>query len=168
VLFCEKGLDPLGIKELSLLIMVWYSHVKSLTWLVLNKTLTTNGLKGTNPVKKFHNWRSKSFEIARQQSNKKIPTLNINIFQFVWSKFMKFLPHELKQVKYKILWLDFKKRIFFYFLGRMEQKWQKWQFRVFYDRENGLGTIGIKHIFVYNIIKCFKGLLRLCYMHKII
>jgi len=31
------------------------------------------------------------------------PTLNANIFQIVLSNFMEFLPHDLIQVKYKIL-----------------------------------------------------------------
>jgi len=37
------------------------------------------------------------------------PTLNANIFQSVRSNLMKFLPHNLRQVKYKILWLNSKK-----------------------------------------------------------
>jgi len=33
-------------------------------------------------------------------------TLNANIFQSVWSNSMKFLPHDIRQIKYRILWLD--------------------------------------------------------------
>jgi len=44
-------------------------------------------------------------------------TLNANIFQYVQSNFVKFLPHDLRQVKYKILLLGSnKKYICFVFL----------------------------------------------------
>jgi len=39
-------------------------------------------------------------------------TVNANIFQSIQSNLMKFLLHDLRQVKYKILLLDFKKRLF--------------------------------------------------------
>jgi len=42
------------------------------------------------------------------------PTLNANIFQYVRSNFMKFLPYDFKQVKYKILRL-FLEKVFFLF-----------------------------------------------------
>jgi len=59
--------------------------------------------------KNFKKWRSKYNHLKLQVSVQKnffFLTLNANIFQFVWSKFKKFLPHDLKHVKYKILWLD--------------------------------------------------------------
>jgi len=43
------------------------------------------------------------------------PTLNANIFQSVWSNFMKFLLHDFIQVKYKILSLILKKDLFLLF-----------------------------------------------------
>jgi len=58
-------------------------------------------------AKFFHKWWSKSFEIVRQCHKKTVfSTLNVDIFQSVQSNLMKFLPHDLRQVKYKILWLD--------------------------------------------------------------
>jgi len=66
-------------------------------------------------AKNFHKWRSKSFEIATQCSKiLSLPTLNANILQSMWSNFMKFLPHDQRQVKYKILFLDSKKNVFFF------------------------------------------------------
>jgi len=68
-------------------------------------------------AKNLHKWRSKSSEIEAQRSKKlSFPTLNANIFQLVQSNFMKILPHDQRQVKYKILWLDSKKSVFFSFL----------------------------------------------------
>jgi len=66
------------------------------------------------------------------------PTLNANIFQSIWSNFMKFLLHDLRQVKYKILWLYFKESIFF--LGWMQQNRQFCDF----GPKNGLSPIGVK------------------------
>jgi len=59
-------------------------------------------------AKKFHKWWTKLSEIAGQGSKKLLfPSSNANIFQSVRSNLMKFLPHDLRQVKYKILWLDY-------------------------------------------------------------
>jgi len=64
---------------------------------------------------------------------------------------MKFLPHDLKQVKYKIVRLDSKKSIFFVFLdernrnGNFEyfltKKWP-WAFRGYYEKVNCLLIVG--------------------------
>jgi len=43
-------------------------------------------------------------------------TLNAHIFQSLWSNFLKLLPHDLRQVKYKIMQFDSKKNILFGFL----------------------------------------------------
>jgi len=68
---------------------------------------------------------------------KKIPTLNANIFHSVWSKFMKILPHDLRQIKYKILWLYSKKNVFFVFLDEHNKNSG-------FEQKNGLGPSGVK------------------------
>ena len=65
-------------------------------------------------------------------------TLNAHISQSVRSNFMKFLPHDLKQVNYKILRLSSKKKFFFVFFDKRSrngsfqcsfpEKWP-WAFR---------------------------------------
>jgi len=65
-------------------------------------------------AKNFHKWRAKSFESVGKCSNKLFfLTLNANIFQSVQSNFMKFLPHDLKQIKYMIWWVFFLKIVLF-------------------------------------------------------
>jgi len=53
---------------------------------------------------------------------------------------MKILPHEFKQVKYKILQLDLKKNIFFGFVGEYNKNGSLEWFLI----ENGLGPFGVK------------------------
>jgi len=75
------------------------------------------------------------------------PTSNANIFQSVRSNLVKFLSHDLRQVKYKIRGLDSQKIYFSFFLDErnktssfecfLTEKW-RWAFR---------GTIGKFHIF---------------------
>jgi len=54
---------------------------------------------------------------SRIQKNFLFPTLNAHIFESVWSNFMKFLSHNLKQIKYKIIRLGFMKNVILVFLG---------------------------------------------------
>jgi len=91
-------------------------------------------------AKFFHKWWSKSSEIVDHSSKFFFPTLNAHIFQCIWSNFNKFLPHDLKQVKYKILCLNSKKRICF--LGWAKQKWQFW---MFFDRKISVVLHGLNN-----------------------
>ena len=52
---------------------------------------------------------------------------------------MKFLSHDLIQVKYKILSLDSEKKKLFICFWKMQQTWQ---FRVVLGQEIGPGTLG--------------------------
>jgi len=54
---------------------------------------------------------------------------------------MKILPHDLKQIKYKILWLYSKKYIFFVFLNECSENGS---FEWFLAKRNGLGPLGVK------------------------
>ena len=63
-------------------------------------------------------------------------TLNTYILQSMWSNFMKFLSHDLIQVKYKILWFDFEKIYLFIYFWQMQQTWQ---FRVVLGKKLALG-----------------------------
>jgi len=68
------------------------------------------------------NGGSKSPKIASRSSKKLFfPTLNAHIFKSILSNFMKFLPHDLGQVKFKILWLDSKNFFVFVFLGKCKK-----------------------------------------------
>jgi len=53
---------------------------------------------------------------------------------------MKILPHDLKQVKHKILQLHSKKLVFFAFLSECSKNGN---FECFLQK-NGLGTLGVK------------------------
>jgi len=77
---------------------------------------------------------------CRLMLKKRIPTLNTNIFQSIWSNFIKILPHDHWQVKYKIVWLYSKKRIFvFLFLDECNKNDSfKWILK-----KNGLGLVGV-------------------------
>ena len=78
-------------------------------------------------AKNFHKWRSKSSKAVIQCSKKTFfSTLNANNFQSTRSNFMKFLPYDLRQVKYKILWLDSNFCLFVCFLRWTQQKGQFW------------------------------------------
>jgi len=100
---------------------------------------------------------------------KHFPTLNAIIFQSVRANFMKCLPHDLRQVKYKILRLDSKKIYFSLLwvntaeLAILSGFWQK----------NDLGHLGVKHSararifnFFFNCHRLFqqqKNTLKKCY-----
>jgi len=75
---------------------------------------------------------------ARVQKNFFFPTLNAHIFQSTRSNFMQFLPHNLRQVQYKILQFYYKTNVFFLL------SWANKANMAIFSKEIGLETLEVK------------------------